>query len=336
MKMRQSVVAAIGAVCMLTAQGRAGGIVPGADPAIEVTNKDVRSLAMATHGLDLLMNGKPDAAIDVFQKIEESDPQSALGYLLEADAVWWKIYLTTGNLVDPDVFEVVSSNSTPYDSHFKDLIRAAIFKAKEEIRAGHDAAQNYLYEGMAYALRARLAGLRGIALPTARAGKKMRSLLLKALWLNPNLADAYLGIGTYNYFVATLPGIIRLLRWLIGLPGGNRELGLQQLKDAANHGVLTRGEAEFYLAKDYSRASERHYGKSLEIFQRLCVQYPQNGLWKLLSGSLEIRLGHRSQGEALFRQVFQMTRAKTSATGRAMHRSALEALERLHSGGNVP
>ncbi len=278
------------------------------------------------------MDGNPDAAIEVFQKIEESDPESALGYLLDADAVWWKIYLTTGNLVDPDVFDVGSSKVTPYDAHFEDLIRATIFKAKQAIRSGHDVAQNYLYEGMAYALRARLTGLRGEALPTARAGKKMRSLLLKAVRLDPNLTDAYLGIGIYNYFVATLPGIIKLLRWLIGLPGGNRELGLQQLQEAAEHGVLTRGEAEFYLAKDYSRGLEKHYGKSLQLFQKLAAQYPQNGLWKLLSGSLEIRLGHLSQGEALYQQVFDMTRGEPTATGRAIHQAARKALERLHPG----
>jgi tetratricopeptide (TPR) repeat protein len=328
-------------VASLTLAGAAAGL-RGASPgplSIEANGENAGALTpelrTATHGLNLLMNGDPNASIQVFRQIEEAYPDSALGYLLDADAVWWKIYLTTGNLVDPDVFDVVSSGTTPYDSHFNDLVRVTIQKARRAIRNGHDVARNYLYEGMAYALRARLAGLEGKELPTARAGKKMRSLLLIALQKDPSLTDADLGIGIYNYFVDTLPGIIKLLRWLIGLPGGNRELGLQQLRLAAQHGVLTRGEAQFYLAKDFSRSSERHYGRSLKLFQSLSENYPRNPLWKLLTGGLEIRLGRRDQGEALYRQAFEMTRGEKTATGRSLHQAARQAIERMHPGGTM-
>ena len=63
-------------------------------------------IKVAQQGLDLLMDGDIDAAIKVFHAIRADHPESPLGDLLEADAIWWKIYLTTGNLVDPDVFEV--------------------------------------------------------------------------------------------------------------------------------------------------------------------------------------------------------------------------------------
>ncbi|HXH49963.1 MAG TPA: hypothetical protein VNM47_11525, partial [Terriglobia bacterium] len=67
----------------------------------------------AQQGLGLLMNGDVEGATKAFQKIESDDPDSALGYLMEADAVWWRIYFTTGNLIDPDVFVVPSGSSTP-------------------------------------------------------------------------------------------------------------------------------------------------------------------------------------------------------------------------------
>ncbi len=49
--------------------------------------------------------------------------------------------------------------ATPYDSHFDDLNRVAIHKAEVRIRAQDDLPRNLLYEGFAYALRARLDGL---------------------------------------------------------------------------------------------------------------------------------------------------------------------------------
>lgn len=292
-------------------------------------------LATAERGVNLLMNADIKGATQAFRQIQASDPSSPLGYMLEADAVWWKIYLTTGDLVDPDVFDVDSANSTPYDATFERLVRAAISKSEANLRAGRDPARNQLYEGLAFALRARLLGLRGKAMPTARAGKKMRSLLMAASARDPSLVDADLGLGIYNYFVDTLPGIVKLLRWMVGLPPGNRELGLQQLQDAAEHGPLTSGEALFYLGKDYSRSNEQQYGKSLQYFSELAHRYPDNGLWNLLNGSVEIRLGHRQQGEQLYKTVYDETRSPESLSARTLHQAARLAIERMQPGANL-
>ncbi|HEV2493510.1 MAG TPA: hypothetical protein VG204_10635 [Terriglobia bacterium] len=292
--------------------------------------QDQQDREMAHEGITLLMNGDPDAAIESFHQIQRADPQSPLGYLFEADATWWKIYLTTGNLVDPDVFDVTRSSTSPYDAHFEDLVNIAIRKASRRVEAHQDEARNLLYEGMAYGLRGRFYGLRDSDLPTARAGKRMRALLLKAVGQDPNLNDAYLGLGIYNYFVDTLPTIVKLLRFLIALPGGDRQTGLEQLRRAAEKGELVRDEARFYLAKDFSRPNERQYAQSLELFKGLVHDYPQNMLWVLVEGSLEIRLGHQQQGEALYRRAFTSTAGMNSEVGKALHAEARRALSRLH------
>ena len=289
-------------------------------------------LNSAREGIRRLMNGDVDSAMRRFQEIEHQDPDSPLGYLFQADAYWWKIYLTTGNLVDPDVFDVVSKDTSPYDAVFQGFVQQAISKAGARIRARDNTARNLLNEGMAYGLLARFYGLRDNDLPTARAGKKMRSLLLQALKLDPSLTDAYLGVGIYNYFVDTLPTIVKLLRFLILLPGGNRELGLQQLETAARKGDLIRGEAKFYLAKDFSRGNERQYSKSLALFQELSAEYPENQLWTLVRGSLLIRLGRAQEGEDLYRQVEATTAILDTDVGKAIHAQAEQALTRRHSG----
>jgi tetratricopeptide (TPR) repeat protein len=290
----------------------------------------------ARRGLDALMNGDPDAAIQIFHGVQESDPESPLGDLLLADALWWKIYFATGNLINPDVFDVVSTRTTPYDPQFDDLIGSVIRKAQGRIRARQDVARNELYLGMAYGLQARLLGMRGDDLPTARAGKKMRATLLDAIARDPNLNDAYLGVGIYNYFVDTLPAIVKVIRWLIGLPGGDRAEGLRQIERTATRGDLARGEAQFYLAKDFSRPFEHEYKRSLELFRQLAREYPRNGLWKILTGSLEIQLGHAPEGEALYRQVLKETAGDKSEAGRAFHRAAKQALLLQHPDEKIP
>ena len=290
----------------------------------------------AARGLTMMMDGDLDGAVQVFQQVEQKDPDSPLGFLLEADATWWKIYYISANLIDPDVFDVANMEATPYDSHFADLDNVAIHKAEARIRQHQDLARSHLYEGYAYALRARLEGLHDRDMATARAGKKMRTLLLRALALDPNLTDADLGVGIYNYFVDTLPGIVKLLSVFILLPGGSRTEGLQQLQLCADKGELGRPEAKFYLGKDYSRASEKQFDKSLRLFTELQQEFPHNPLWPMLIGSLNYRLGRPQKGEELYRQVYQRTTGKNSEVDKAVHHAASQALERQQPGQKFP
>jgi len=285
-------------------------------------------IATACHGMQLLMDGDIDGAIQVFRQVEQADPESPLGYVLEADANWWKIYLTEGNLTDPDVFEALSEKVTPYDAEFLRLNNLAIQKAQAQIHNHQDQARAYLYQGLAYALEARLEALRDHALATARAGKQMRSLSNAALKLDRTLYDADLGVGIYNYFEATLPTYVKMLRFLIHLPGGSREVGLQQLQTAAEKGEVTKGEAQFHLAKNFSRNNEQQYARSLEIFQAMVREYPDNPLWKLLVGGVEIRMGQTQEGEALYREVVKDTEEPKSEVWKPLHEQAQKALDR--------
>ena len=301
-------------------------------PLRPATDEELR--ARARTGIHLLMNGDVEGAIEIFREIQDADPQSPLGEMLEANALWWRIYYATGNLVDPDVF-ITQQTVTPHDTAFERLVNAAITKSEARIKADQDVARHYLYQGMAYGLRGRLAALRNKGMPTARAGKKMRSLLLEALKFDSGLTDAYAGIGNYNYFVDTLSAIVKLLGFFIGLPGGNRVEGLKQLQLCAENGELARAEAKFYLAKDFSRQNERQYQRSMQLFQELEREYPRNPLWPMMIASLHCRMGHVEPCEAGYREVFKRTAHPKREVDEALHRAARAALQRRHPGENV-
>jgi tetratricopeptide (TPR) repeat protein len=284
----------------------------------------------ASRGVSMMMDGDLNGAVVVAQQIQQKDPDSPLGYILEANVTWWRIYYASANLIDPDVFDVANMEATPYDSHFEDLNRVAIHKAEARIRAHDDMARNLLYEGFAYALRARLDGLHDRDLPTARSGKKMRSLLLQALEIDPTLTDAYLGLGIYNYFVDTLSSIVKFLSMFIGLPSGSRTEGLKQLELCAQKGELASPEAKFYLGKDFSRNSEKQYERSIRLFGELRDQFPHNPLWPMLIASLHFRMGDPKKGEEIYREVYQSTAGNKSEVENAVHKAATQALARLH------
>lgn len=312
----------LGMVLCLWSQAGADG------PSPYATDREDRNIAHG--GLDTLMDGDPNSAIRVFREIQKVDPQSPLGYLLEAEANWWKIYYATANLLDSDLFDVASLVTTPHDADFRDLINKAIQCSQNRLREHTDVARNDFYLGMAYGLEARLSGLRGQDVATSTAGRKMRTSLISSLARDPNLADAKLGLGIYDYYVDTLPTPLKLLRFLVAMPDGNREQGIEELQQAAENGELTKAEAKFYLVKDYSRDDEKKYAQSLAISQELSSRYPHNPLWRLVSASMQCHLGQTQQCDSQLRQIYVQTAGKTSNPDFAVHRAARIALSRQH------
>jgi len=319
--------AAVNCVDLPPSRGNPDGCPGAATTAVSTTpSEETASQEIAVRGMNDLMDGNFDAASQAFQQIQKTDPESPLGYLLAADLAWWKIYLTEANLIDPDVFEALSEAVTPFDADFRRWDDVAIRKAETRIQAHQDEARSCFYEGLAYGLRARLEALRDHALGTARAGKKLRNLSLAALKLDPSLNDAWFGVGLYNYFVDTLPTYVKMLRFLILLPGGDRLVGLRQMQQAMEKGHLVNAEARFHLAKNYSRPIDRQYARSIELLGQMERQYPHNPLWKLLVGSVELRLGEVKQGEALYRQVVDETAHPQSEVWKPLHQQAQRAL----------
>ena len=120
-------------------------------------------------------------------------------------------------------------------------------------------------------------------MPVARAGVEGRKHLLRCLELDPNMADADLGLGLYNYYVDTLSAMAKVLRFFMGIPGGDKRVGLRQLETAATKGELTQVEARFNMAKNL-RNYDRDYARAAQAAAPLMVEYPENAVFLLLVG----------------------------------------------------
>jgi hypothetical protein len=254
----------------------------------------------ATDTIRLMYSGKPDQAILLARKIEEARPDHPLGYLIEADALWWKIYCKWAerkyNTIDAWSH---SRRPEPEDAAYLTLADKVVRLAEASI-AKSDTAEMEFYAGMGYASRARLVGLRYEKMPTARAGVEGRKHLLRCIELDPSMADAYMGLGLYNYYVDTLSGMAKVLRFFMGIPGGDKRVGLRQLETAATKGELTQAEARFNMAKNL-RNYDRDYARAAEAAAPLMSEFPDNPLFLLLSGDIAAKLGHKDEATALFR-----------------------------------
>jgi len=192
--------------------------------AIPVRAQTLNPPREATDGLELLYSGDPGAAIERFRSLQNRQPDHPLGYLLEDDARWWQILCESAEykwgMVDAWHREKLRKDA-PFFELADKVIALSEARLKEE-----ETAEMHFYAGMGYAFRARLLALRDERRTTARAGVKAREHFLRSIALDPNLADSYAGLGLYNYYVDTLSAMARVLRFFMGIPGGDKRLSL--------------------------------------------------------------------------------------------------------------
>jgi tetratricopeptide (TPR) repeat protein len=258
--------------------------------------------------------GDPEAAIAAAQTYEKERPDDPFAYLLEAEARWWQAYCRQSE-IRYGMLDVWELPKEPENPPYLDAARRAVSLA-QALLAKSDTAKANLYAGMGYALEARIYGLRGARMDTARSGVKAREHLLKALQLDPQLADADTGLGLYNYYVDTLSPIVKLLRFFLGIPGGSKQQGMQQLRAAMEHGFLTAVEARFYLASNL-RTYDHNYAEALEVAQPLVRQYPENPIFLLLVANLELELGRREQAAETLARIRKVKTDDAACVSRA-------------------
>lgn len=242
-----------------------------------------------------------NAAIADAKHLEERHPGDPVGYLLEAEARWWTIWCLSADYRYGMTTAQHRTNKLPGDDRYLELSAQALSIAQASLKQ-RETAEMQLYAGMAEASSARLYGLRNETRATARSGIRAREHLLRALQLNPELADADFGLGLYNYYVDTLSSFVKFLSFFMGIPGGNKREGIRQLQYAMVEGVLTPGAARFYLALDLHKYDQQ-YEEALAIIGPLAEKYPSNPLFQLARGDLYGKLARKEQAIACYRVV---------------------------------
>jgi tetratricopeptide (TPR) repeat protein len=281
----------------------------------------------AKEAINLMYLGKPEKAVGLAHKLEAARPEHPLGYLIEADVLWWNIYCKWSERKYNTIDAWSHTRPTDADDDADLALSDKVARLAEDSIAKVDTAEMELYAGLGYASRARLLGLRYQKMPVARAGVEARKHLLRCIELDPDMADAYLGLGLYNYYVDTLSALAKILRFFMGIPGGDKGEGLHQLEIASTQGELTQLEARFNMAKSL-RNYDRDYARALEAAAPLVKEYPKNCIFLLLTGDIEQKLGHADEAAANFRAAAAANWGNTACAERA-HHLANEALDSL-------
>lgn len=106
---------------------------------------------------------------------------------------------------------------------------------------------------------------------------------VRVLKIDPNYADAKMIVGVYQYVVGALPWPFKFFIGFAGI-SGSKTKGMQLLRNAGEHGVITSTEARTVMALFLRR--EGKYEQAIEIVRGLEDQYPRDFLFPLEEANL--------------------------------------------------
>ena len=249
-----------------------------------------------------------DGALTRFEALQKAHPQSVIasGYILMT-LVFRELYRQ--DLLDTTYYAHDSflTNKRPVNipqatrDRIEFVTNSAIALADQQIRANPNDANAYFARGYARGMHAAYITLVDHSyVAAARQGLASRNDSEQALRIDPNYADAKMAVGIQQFAVASLPRFIRIMVGIAGV-GGNKEKGLNLLRDSAAHGIVTPIEARTALSL-FLRHDGR-YQEAIVVQKGLADQYPHDYLFCLEVANLTKDSGNGPAAIALYQQV---------------------------------
>ena len=132
----------------------------------------------------------------------------------------------------------------------------------------------------------------------ARDGARSKRYIDTYIKRHPEHGDAYLALGTYNYYVEIAPAFIKFIRPLLFLPAGDRAGGVKQLERAYTEGSLFSYMAGMLLMEIYG-TYEGRAPDGIRIGEQLASRYPENPDVQFALADLYLAPGSEDYGKAV-------------------------------------
>ncbi|HBE89373.1 MAG TPA: hypothetical protein DDW67_09585 [Elusimicrobia bacterium] len=211
-------------------------------------------------------------------------------------------------------FEYLEDESDPaLDKEYEALTDKAIDVGDKWLKKHPGDANAHMCIGGMHGLRARLALLQHRWIKAYFEGRKALSHTRKALELDPELYDAYLGLGMYEYYAGTLSGVVKILaRFFMK---GDAEEGLKYLNLCREKGYFNSTAAKLILIEIYTQTDSKYADPKTAV------------KW-----SRELRAKYPDHAQMHFVEIVSLFENRQYAESRA---SAEDYLRRLESGDPV-
>ncbi len=252
-------------------------------------------------------------AVPLFEAIQRENPNDPIATAYVLDAVLFR-ELNRLDLLDTTFYANDGFLSTKHgvveDPKVRDRIRRlaaeAIDQANAELKTNPNDVNTLFARGWTKSLEAIYSGLVERAFTGGlKEALGARSDCDRVLQLDPKYSDAELIVGVDQYVVGALPFAFKVLVGFVGIRGTKSE-GLALLHDDAEHGVLTRVEANTALMLFLRR--ERRYGEAIQIARTMADQYPHDYLFHLEEANLQKDAGDGEAAIATYQRLIDLAR----------------------------
>ncbi len=270
-------------------------------------------------GVLLLRGGRYQEAERHFRRLAGSHPEAPEPLYYAALSLWWQgVYAEEGDT--PAIRQ-------RFDASIEQAI--ALAEARRDPRGD-------LVAGSAYLLRAQVRARDKQALKAgwdARRGKKA----LEAAVRSPlGRADAYFGLGAYNYYADHVNALVKGLRLLLFIPGGDAALGIRQLETAARAGSRTQVEAHLLLGLIFASEEEERYGDAVEHIRQAARLAPASPAVRLALAEVLDGVGQEAEARSVLEAFLASPDPPAFDYPQAVRAEAALRLSHLHLRGGRP
>ena len=256
---------------------------------VSAQNQDFDS--RVNEGIKQIYNIKFSEAEKTFRSVMADYPQHPAGRFFLAMIDWWKI------MIDQD--------NESYDEVFFQKLEDVIYQCDQILKKKPEDVDALFFKGGAIGFRGRLRALRESWLKAADDGREALPIVEEASLLDPDNMDVQLGFGIYNYYADVIPNEYPMIKPLmIFFPSGDKEKGIQQLKNTAFNGKFAKYEARYFLLTLYYRY-ENNLLLADDYAKMLTDDFPDNPSFEKWRGRIAVRRGDYQLVDSIFSSILK-------------------------------
>lgn len=236
----------------------------------------------ATQAVNDMYNFKFEKAEQQFRWLAADYPDHPLPYFLLGLSHWWRMA--------PNI------DDGTYDEPFMQYMDQALELAHNMYDEDPENIEASFFLAAGYAFKGRLLAERKSWRRAAVAGKNALKYLGNSN--QSNLSPEFLfGDALYNYYSVWIPENYPLLKpILVFFKKGDKELGIQQLREVATNAFYTRTEAQSFLMRILA-IEEQELIRALQVSQYLAETFPDNSYFHRFYARLLYTTGKHWQAE---------------------------------------
>ncbi len=245
--------------------------------------------SLVTVGINQIYSIKFTDAEKTFQLLKKEYPKHPASRFFFAMIDWWKI--------------ILSEENEEQDEKFFEKIEETVDFCDEILDGDQNNVDALFFKGGAIGFRGRLRVMRESWFSAADDGREALPLVELASKLDPDNVDVKLGFGIYNYLAAVIPEKYPIVKpVMMFFPSGNKELGLEQLKESASTGKYSKYEARYILIT-FFYYFEKDMNSAETYTKQLVDSFPDNPIFERWRGRIAARNSEWTVVDSIFKDV---------------------------------